>query len=91
LEEVEAVAGAALPKLSARELAAIFAGGVIGALARAGLAQLAPPRPGTWPWTTFAANITGALLLGYFVTGCRSACRCRPTGARCWAPVCAAR
>ena len=50
------------------ELAAIFAGGCVGALARAGLAEAAPVHPGEWPWTTFAVNVLGAFLLGYFVT-----------------------
>ncbi len=57
-----------MPRLDARELAAIFAGGVIGALARVGLAQAAPHGVGAWPWSTFVANMAGALLLGYFVT-----------------------
>jgi CrcB protein len=60
--------GATLPRLYPRELAAIFVGGATGALARAGLAQLAPGTPGRWPWATFAVNIAGAMLLGYFVT-----------------------
>ncbi len=51
-----------------RELAAVFAGGAIGTLARAGLSELAAPDPGRWPWPTFVANIVGAFLLGYFVT-----------------------
>jgi CrcB protein len=51
-----------------RELAAIFAGGVIGALARLGLLEALPPTPGQWPWATFVANIVGALALGYFTT-----------------------
>jgi fluoride exporter len=51
-----------------RELAAIFAGGVIGALARLGLVEALPPTPGQWPWATFAANVAGALALGYFTT-----------------------
>jgi CrcB protein len=51
-----------------RELAAIFAGGVVGALVRSGLVQAAPPRPGHWPWVTFGVNIAGAFLLGYFAT-----------------------
>jgi CrcB protein len=51
-----------------RELAAVFAGGAIGTLARAGLEALAAPDPGRWPWPTFIANIVGAFLLGYFVT-----------------------
>lgn len=50
-----------------RRLAAIYAGGVIGALLRVGLAELAPQGPGEWPWATFAVNMIGALLLGYFV------------------------
>jgi fluoride exporter len=49
-----------------RKLAAIYAGGVAGALLRVGLAQAFPPAAGTWPWPTFAANLIGALLLGYF-------------------------
>ena len=49
-----------------RRLAAIYAGGVLGALARVGLAQATPHGPGGWPWGTFAVNMVGALLLGYF-------------------------
>lgn len=49
-----------------RRLAAIYAGGVLGALARVGLAQATPHGPDAWPWGTFAANMVGALLLGYF-------------------------
>jgi CrcB protein len=51
-----------------RELAAVFAGGVIGACLRAGLVELFPVSPGHWPWATFIANIAGAFALGYFVT-----------------------
>jgi len=49
-----------------RKLIAIYAGGVAGALLRVGLAQAFPPGPGTWPWPTFAVNLLGAFLLGYF-------------------------
>jgi CrcB protein len=49
-----------------RKLAAIYAGGVVGALIRVGLAQAASVGPGQWPWPTFAVNMVGALLLGYF-------------------------
>ncbi len=45
---------------------AIYAGGVIGALARVGLAEATPHAAGGWPWGTFAVNMIGALLLGYF-------------------------
>lgn len=51
-----------------RELAAIFAGGAAGALARAGLAEALPSHTGTWPWATFAVNLAGAFLVGYFTT-----------------------
>jgi CrcB protein len=51
-----------------RELAAVFAGGALGAAARAGLTTLATADPTRWPWPTFVANITGAFLLGYFTT-----------------------
>jgi CrcB protein len=51
-----------------RELGAIFAGGFVGAIARAALAQGLPHGPGEWPWATFAVNVAGAALLGYFVT-----------------------
>lgn len=49
-----------------RRLAAIYLGGVLGALARVGLAQATPHGPDSWPWGTFAVNMGGALLLGYF-------------------------
>jgi len=51
-----------------RELGAIFAGGAIGALARAALGTLAVPDPARWPWPTFTVNIVGAFLVGYFTT-----------------------
>jgi len=51
-----------------RELAAVFVGGGVGTLARAGLETFAAPDPGRWPWPTFTVNIVGAFLLGYFVT-----------------------
>ena len=57
-----------LPKLDRRELAAIFAGGAIGTLARAGLSEALPHSPTQWPWSTFVANVLAVILLGYFVT-----------------------
>jgi CrcB protein len=51
-----------------RELAAVFAGGAIGTIARALLAALAAPHPLQWPWPTFTVNIVGAFILGYFNT-----------------------
>ena len=79
-------------RLDARELAAIFAGGFLGAVARAELAEALPHDPGAWPWATFVVNVAGAFLLGYFVDPAAGArCRCRPTGARSSAPASAAR
>jgi CrcB protein len=51
-----------------RMLAAIMAGGCIGALARTGLARLWPVTTGHWPWPTFLVNMAGSALLGYGVT-----------------------
>ena len=51
-----------------RELAAVFAGGALGTLARAALGTLAGTHPARWPWPTFTVNIVGAFLLGYFTT-----------------------
>ncbi len=50
------------------ELAAIAAGGAIGALARVGLSRAFPSAAGTWPWAIFAINLVGTFMLGYFVT-----------------------
>jgi CrcB protein len=47
---------------------AIFAGGMVGAVARAGLARALPWSGHGWPWSTFTVNVVGTLLLGYFVT-----------------------
>jgi CrcB protein len=55
-------------QLDLRELAAIFAGGCVGAVARAELGQALPAAPGQWPWATFTVNVVGAFLLGYFIT-----------------------
>jgi fluoride exporter len=57
-----------MPRTDLRELAAIFAGGFIGAVARIGLVRAVPPDTAAWPWATFAANVAGAFLLGYFAT-----------------------
>ena len=54
-----------------REIAAIFIGGMIGALARGFLTESWGVEAGAWPWATFAVNIVGAFLLGYFVTRMR--------------------
>ncbi|GAA3240544.1 fluoride efflux transporter CrcB [Dactylosporangium siamense] len=48
----------------AQVLAAIAAGGVLGACARYGASLVWPTAPGTFPWTTFWINITGCTLMG---------------------------
>ncbi|HEX6417259.1 MAG TPA: CrcB family protein [Acidimicrobiales bacterium] len=45
-------------------LAAVAAGGMLGASARYGLARALPARPGTVPWGTLASNLAGSFLLG---------------------------
>jgi CrcB protein len=56
------------PRLDRQELAAIFAGGFLGALGRAALAKGLVSPAYAWPWATFVVNMIGAALLGYFVT-----------------------
>jgi fluoride exporter len=49
-------------------IAAIIAGGAIGTLARAALADALPHRGGQWPWATFIVNLAGAFILGWLLT-----------------------
>ena len=51
-----------------RRRLAVFGGGVAGGAARIGLSAGLNPGPGAWPWGTFVANVSGALLLGYLLT-----------------------
>lgn len=59
---------AAMSALDRRELAAIFAGGFLGAVARVALSQWFPQSPAGWPWATFIVNVAGTFVLGYFAT-----------------------
>ncbi len=45
-------------------LAVIAAGGVVGSLARWGIASALPHHGTAYPWATFWENVTGCLLLG---------------------------
>lgn len=45
-------------------LAVIALGGGLGSLARYGMAQLLPTRPGQFPWGTFVTNVLGCFLIG---------------------------
>ena len=51
-----------------RELGAIFVGGALGALLRAGLGEALPVGGPGWPWATFLVNVAGSALLGYWFT-----------------------
>lgn len=68
-QEPNAAASPRLPSvIDRRELSAVFLGGAVGALVRAGLVEgIGGGAPG-WPWVTFGVNVAGAFLLGYFVT-----------------------
>jgi CrcB protein len=55
-------------RMRERLLLAIFVGGAIGALLRAGLEQAFPASGHGWPWATFCVNVLGTALLAYFAT-----------------------
>lgn len=51
-----------------RLIVAIFAGGVVGGLARTELEDVLATSDGSWPWATFLVNVVGVALLGHFIT-----------------------
>jgi fluoride exporter len=51
-----------------RTVALVAVGGVVGALARYGLGVAFPTAPGRFPWTTFAVNVSGCLLIGVLIS-----------------------
>jgi len=57
-----------LARADIRELAAIFAGGFLGAVLRGALERSLTAGPGGWPWATFTVNVLGTLLLGWLIT-----------------------
>jgi fluoride exporter len=56
-----------LPHVDPRAVAAVACGGVLGALARHGLAVAWPHDGAGVPWATLAANTLGCLLIGALV------------------------
>ena len=52
------------PRYEASVVAAIAAGGALGAPARYGLAQLVHVAPDGFPWATFWTNVSGSFALG---------------------------
>jgi CrcB protein len=61
-----------------RELGAIFLGGALGTLLRAGLLEAMGEGAPGWPWATLAVNVAGAFLLGWLVTALPPVSRQRP-------------
>ncbi|MGE4428299.1 MAG: CrcB family protein [Solirubrobacteraceae bacterium] len=61
-------------------LLAAAAGGAIGSMVRALVAEALDTDPGSWPWETLVVNVTGALLLGAVVTVLAGADRRSITG-----------
>ncbi|WP_346122461.1 CrcB family protein [Micromonospora coerulea] len=57
-------------------LGTIAAGGVLGALARAGVQAAFPHAPTGFPWATWGVNVTGCLLIGALMAVLTT----RPTG-----------
>ncbi|HEX4107701.1 MAG TPA: fluoride efflux transporter CrcB [Solirubrobacteraceae bacterium] len=57
-----------MPKLDGRELAAIFAGGAVGAVLRVWIGEHFDSAPSAWPWAIFAVNVSGSFALAYFAT-----------------------
>ena len=51
-------------QLDLRVVAAVSAGGVLGALARFALSTAWPHEAGDFPWVTWVINVTGCFLLG---------------------------
>ncbi|MHB1809184.1 MAG: fluoride efflux transporter CrcB [Solirubrobacteraceae bacterium] len=57
-----------MPRPDWQELAAIFVGGAIGALVRVWIGEHFASGATSWPWATFAINVSGSFALAYFVT-----------------------
>src|SRR5690606_41567601 len=54
--------GPSLTRPMRDELTAVFLGGALGALLRAGLSEALPHGATGWPWGTFVANLAGTAL-----------------------------
>ena len=68
VEEEQWASSTARSASHAAVLVAIALGGALGAPARYEIAQLIPITPGTFPWATFWTNVSGAFVLGVFLT-----------------------
>jgi CrcB protein len=52
---------------SRSQLAAVCAGGFVGAVTRGVVSDWLVRAPDAWPWATFAVNLAGTFVLGYVV------------------------
>ena len=66
-QAIEAEAGPNSRRRDPRVVAAVALGGALGAPARYGISLAVDITPGTFPWGTFWANISGSLALGFFL------------------------
>jgi fluoride exporter len=57
-----------MERLDGRELAAIFAGGMVGAVLRVWMSRQFSSTAPHWPWATFIVNVSGSVVLAYFAT-----------------------
>ena len=58
--------------------AAAALGGVLGALARWGVARALPSPTGGWPWATLLVNVTGCALIGVLLAVLPARCPGHP-------------
>jgi len=57
-----------MTRLDGRELAAIAAGGALGAVARVWIGRHVAGAGGSWPWATLVINVSGSFALAYLAT-----------------------
>ena len=60
--------GAVANRMRPDLVAVIAAGGALGSPARYGVSRLVHVAPDSFPWATFVTNLTGAFVLGIFLT-----------------------
>lgn len=66
-QAIEAEAGPNFRRRDPRVVVAVALGGGLGAPARYGISVAVHITPGTFPWGTFWVNVSGSLVLGFFV------------------------
>lgn len=66
-QAIEAEAGPNSRRRDPRVVAAVALGGALGAPVRYGISVAVHVTPGTFPWGTFWANVSGSLTLSFFL------------------------